>query len=163
MKRTLRMSAVAVAGGSAATLAAALVFQHWGGLAPCELCYWQRYPYWGAIPLAIAGAMLPGRAGARCLAGAALCLATTAGIGGFHVGVEQHWWQGTSACGTSQGPAASLEELRARLLAAPLVRCDQPAWTLAGLSMAAYNMLIATALGLTAGWTALKRWKGDPA
>jgi disulfide bond formation protein DsbB len=163
MKRTLRMSAVAVAGGSAATLAAALVFQHWGGLEPCELCYWQRYPYWGAIPLAIAGAMLPGRAGALCLAGAALCLATTAGIGGFHVGVEQHWWQGTSACGTSQGPAASLEELRARLLAAPLVRCDQPAWTLAGLSMAAYNMLIATALGLTAGWTALKRWKGDPA
>jgi len=162
MKRTLRMSAVAVAGGSAATLAAALVFQHWGGLAPCELCYWQRYPYWGAIPLAIVGAMLPGRAGALCLAGAALCLATTAGIGGFHVGVEQHWWQGTSACGTSQGPAASLEELRARLLAAPLVRCDQPAWTLAGLSMAAYNMLIATALGLTAGWTALKRWKGDP-
>ena len=163
MKRTLRMSAVAVAGGSAATLAAALVFQHWGGLAPCELCYWQRYPYWGAIPLAIVGAMLPGRAGALCLAGATLCLATTAGIGGFHVGVEQHWWQGTSACGTSQGPAASLEELRARLLAASLVRCDQPAWTLAGLSMAAYNMLIATALGLTAGWTALKRWKGDPA
>jgi disulfide bond formation protein DsbB len=161
MGSNLRMQAAAVAVGSAATLGAALAFQHLGGLAPCELCYWQRYPYWGAIPLAILGTVLPGRAGALCLAGAAICLATTAGIGGFHVGVEQHWWQGTSACGSAQGPAASLEELRARLLAAPIVRCDSPAWTLAGLSMAAYNMLIATALGLTAGWTALKRWKGD--
>jgi disulfide bond formation protein DsbB len=146
MGSNLRMQAAAGAVGSAATLGAALAFQHLGGLAPCELCYWQRYPYWGAIPLAILGTVLPGRAGALCLAGAAICLATTAGIGGFHVGVEQHWWQGTSACGSAQGPAASLEELRARL---------------AGLSMAAYNMLIAAALGLTAGWTALKRWKGD--
>ena len=163
MEPHLRMAAAVVAAGSAATLGAALAFQHWGGLAPCELCYWQRYPYWGAIPLAILGALLPGRAGALCLAGAALCLAATAGIGGFHVGVEQHWWQGTTACGSSQGPTASLEELRARLLAAPIVRCDAPAWTLGGLSMAAYNMSIATCLCLAAAWTALKRWKDEQA
>jgi len=148
--------AIFAALGSAATLGSALAFQHWGGLAPCELCYWQRYPYWGAIPLAMLGAVLRGRAAALCLAGAALCLAVTAGVGAFHVGVELKWWQGTAACGSTLGPAASLEELRARLLAAPIVRCDSPAWTLFGLSMAAYNMVTATGLAAVAG---LAAWK----
>ena len=147
----------AVAAGAAATLAGALAFQHIGGLAPCELCYLQRYPYWGAIPLAAAAAFAPGRLAAALLAGACLCLLATAGVAAFHVGVEQHWWQGLASCGGTQGPAANLDELRARLLAAPIVRCDEPAWTLAGLSMAAYNFLIAAGLAGLAAFAAFRR------
>jgi disulfide bond formation protein DsbB len=40
----VRTLAAAVALGSAAVLGTALAFQHLGGLAPCVLCYWQRYP-----------------------------------------------------------------------------------------------------------------------
>lgn len=147
----------AVAAGAAATLCAALAFQHIGGLAPCELCYWQRYPYWGAIALAAAAAFVPGRPAAWLLAAACLCLLGTAGVAAFHVGVEQHWWQGLAACGGSQAPAANLDELRARLLAAPVVRCDEPAWTLAGLSMAAYNFFVAAALAGLAAFAAFRR------
>jgi disulfide bond formation protein DsbB len=157
-----RLAAAAVTLGSAAVLGAALAFQHLGGLAPCVLCYWQRYPYWAAIPLAAAAAIVvprDRRIGAALLGLAAAALATTAAIAAFHVGVEQKWWEGTAACGGTQGPAASLEELRARLLAAPVVRCDEPAWTLFGVSMAGYNFIIASVLAAFAGTATAKVFK----
>jgi disulfide bond formation protein DsbB len=159
---TIRLPAAAVALGSAAVLGAALAFQHLGGLAPCVLCYWQRYPYWAAIPLAAAAAFLvprDRRTGAVLLGLSAVALAVTAAIAAFHVGVELKWWEGTAACGGTQGPAGSLEELRARLLAAPVVRCDEPAWTLFGVSMAGYNFLAATALATLAGSGAAKSFR----
>ncbi len=159
-----RTLAALVALGGAAVLGAALAFQHIGGLAPCVLCYWQRYPYWAAIPLAAAAALAMGinrRLAAALLALAAACLVVDAGIAAFHVGVEFKWWEGTSECGGTRPPSGSLEELRARLLAAPVVRCDEPAWTLFGLSMAGYNFFAALGLALLAAIAALRARDGD--
>ncbi|MBL8806935.1 MAG: disulfide bond formation protein B [Rhodospirillales bacterium] len=150
-----RLAAFAVAAGAALVLGGALAFQHIGGLAPCVLCYWQRYPYWAAIPLALAAALAAPRSprAAAVLFGlAAAFLLADAGIAAFHVGVEQKWWQGTAECGGTRPASGSLEELRARLLAAPIVRCDEPAWSLFGISMAGYNFLAALALAALAAW-----------
>lgn len=152
-----RPTAALVTLAGAAILGAALAFQHLGGLAPCELCYWQRYPFWVAIP---AGALAYAVPGARpyLLALAGLALAIGAGIAVFHVGVEQHWWQGTQACG-GHAPAGSIEELRARLLAAPVVRCDAPQGTLLGVTMAGYNVVLSGGLALLALSGAWRAWK----
>ncbi|MBL8838789.1 MAG: disulfide bond formation protein B, partial [Alphaproteobacteria bacterium] len=45
-----------IAAASAAVLGTALGSQFIGGLRPCELCHWQRYPYVATILLGIAGA-----------------------------------------------------------------------------------------------------------
>src|SRR5690606_37216698 len=84
-------------------LAAAFAFQHLGGLAPCILCIWQRYPYAIAIGLGALAFALAGRPGvARALiALAGLVLLADAAIAAFHVGVEQGWWQGTAGCGST--------------------------------------------------------------
>ncbi len=73
-----------------------------------------------------------------------------AGLAAFHVGVEQHWWAGTAECGANFGPAGSVEELRRRLLAQAVVRCDEVAWSLFGISMAGYNFLLSLALAVFA-------------
>jgi disulfide bond formation protein DsbB len=142
----------------AAILGTALAFQHLGGLAPCELCHWQRYPFWVAIPSGAAAFAIPAlRPYLLALAGVALAIG--AGVAVFHVGVEQHWWQGTAACGSALPPAGSLEELRARLLAAPVVRCDEPQWALLGVTMAGYNVMLSgglAALALAGAWRAWK-------
>lgn len=142
-----------VALASVAVLGTALASQYIGGLRPCELCYWQRYPYWATIALGVAGVALA-RMNARLAAGlaalAGLVFLAGAGIAFFHVGVEQHWWAGTSACGATGGPITSLEDLRRQLEAAPIVRCDEPAWTMLGISMAGYNMLGSLALAAIA-------------
>jgi len=134
---------------SAAVLASALAFQYIGELRPCVLCIYQRYPYVAAIALGVAALALRGRRPrAVPLALTTLVFLVGAGIAAFHVGVEQHWWQGTTACGGTIGGDGSLADLKARLLAAPVVRCDEVPWSFLGVSMAGYNVLLS--LGLAA-------------
>ena len=79
-------------------LASVFAFQYWGGLQPCVLCIYQRYPYGIAIALsltALALAARPEGAGVsrRFVQTCALVFAAGFAIAVFHVGVEQHWWQ----------------------------------------------------------------------
>jgi disulfide bond formation protein DsbB len=90
----------------------------------------------------------------------------SAGIAGFHVGVEQHWWEGLEACGAGGVDAgANFDDLKAAILAAPLVRCDEVPWSLFGISLAGYNFLASAALGLFAFavGTKLARTERSPA
>jgi len=141
--------------GASATLGAAYVFQYGFDYAPCDLCYTQRYPYMAVI--ALCGIAVLGEAGVlkisesiliTIVAIASALLFWDAGIAVYHVGVEQGWWQGPTACSAALQLSGTLEEQMAQLMAAPLVRCDVPAWTLFGISMAGYNILIALGLGL---------------
>ena len=150
---SLRMAALMVLAASAAILLGAFAFQYIGGLQPCILCWWQRYPYMGAIVLSLAAAAIAPTQPplARVLLGlSAVVFLVGAGIAVFHVGVEQHWWAGTAECGANFGPAGSVDELRRRLLAQNVVRCDDIAWSLFGISMAGYNFLLSLALAVFA-------------
>ncbi len=149
---TRRMLIALAAGGSAALLAGAFAFQHLGGLAPCELCLWQRWPHAAAI--AIGAAALALGMGALAWAGAAAALAT-AGIGAYHTGVERKWWDGPAACSGGDMGTLTTDQLFDRIMAAPLVRCDEVPWDMLGLSMASWNALIA--LALAALWIAAAR------
>jgi disulfide bond formation protein DsbB len=140
------------AGGSLALLLGAFGFQHLGGLAPCKLCLWQRWPHAAAIAIGAVAMLLPGRA--LPLLGALAAL-TTAGIGLYHTGVERGWWPGPTTC--TSGPIGNLtpQELMDQIMAAPLVRCDDVPWEMLGLSMASWNALVS--LGLALIWLAAAR------
>lgn len=138
---------------SLGVLAMALAWQYVGGVEPCILCIYQRWPYVAVAALAAAGLALDRRPAARAaiigLCGVALLIG--AGIAGFHVGVEQHWWAGTDGCGVDPLAAGnSIDALRAQLLAEPVVPCDVVTWSLFGISMAGYNFVISLGLGATA-------------
>ena len=134
--------------GSAAALAAAYAFQYIGGMAPCHLCLWQRYPHRVAVVIGLFALFLPKLRSLPYLG--ALAALTTAAIAAYHTGVERHWWQGPSTC--TSGPIANLspKDLLAQIQAAPVVQCDQVAWAMGGLSMASWNML--ASLVLVALW-----------
>jgi disulfide bond formation protein DsbB len=135
-------------GLSFAALCVAWLAQYAGGLAPCELCYLQRYGYWAAIALGIATITQNGHPRRRgvMLAVTSLALLAVAGIALFHVGVEHKWWEGTSACVGVSTVGQTTEQMTEAILNAPLVRCDTPAFLLFGISMAGYNMIYAIAL-----------------
>jgi disulfide bond formation protein DsbB len=134
--------------GALAALCVAWLAQYGFGLAPCELCYWQRYGYWAVIAIGIVTILQPARSAQRrvllWLLGLA-CLGVAA-IALFHVGVEQKWWQGFTSCTGQLGAGLSTDDFLNAIENAPIVRCDEPAWTLFGVSMAGYNMLYALAL-----------------
>jgi disulfide bond formation protein DsbB len=140
--------------GPAALLGGAFAFQHLGGLYPCELCIWQRWPHAAALILASAVLLLPRTARRGALALAALAVLVSAGIAVFHVGVEQGWWEGLSTC---SAPAAVNGNFLETVLAAPVVQCDKVAWSLAGLSMAGYNALLSLLIAGGSLWLLRKR------
>jgi len=134
--------------GSGALLLGAYYFQYVVKLPPCELCYWQRYPHMVAIAAgvgAFAAYRYPSLALVLVLI-AITALIATAAVGLYHVGVEYRWWQGPQACAANIPSGLSTEQLKRYLFGAKMVRCDETAWSLWGLSMAAWNSMISAAL-----------------
>ena len=152
---TRRHIALFAAAGSAGLLLAALAFEHLGGMAPCPLCIWQRWPHLaavvaGGLALAVPGAVVP-------LMGAGAAL-TTAGIGAYHTGVERQWWEGPQACaGPADIGALTPEQLLEQIMAAPVVRCDEVPWEMFGLSMASWNAIASLGLAGLWLWAVLRR------
>ena len=149
---TLPARQIGLAAGVASLLllAAALGFQYGGGLAPCPLCIWQRWPHAAAAVLGILILVGPPRPLAAL---GALAMLIGAGIGLYHVGIEQSWWQGPASCVAPDIADIPPDELLDRILAAPVVRCDEIAWSFLGLSMAAWNALASFVLAI-AWWRA---------
>lgn len=136
--------------GSAALLGGAYYFQYVMGLAPCEMCWWQRYPHMVAIAaglLSVAALGHPRIAMWFALI-AITALLVTAGIGVFHAGVEYKFWAGPQACTGGVPSGLSVEQLKKYLLGAKMIRCDQPAWVMWGVSMAGWNAILSGGLAL---------------
>ncbi|MEO0343526.1 MAG: disulfide bond formation protein B [Pseudomonadota bacterium] len=142
--------------GSGLLLLGAFLFEYAGGLAPCKLCIWQRYPHGTGFALGMIALILPHL---LIYVAGALSAAVTAAIGLYHVGVEQGWWEGPSSCSSGDISGLSAEELLEQILNAPMVRCDEIPWSLLGLSMAGWNAVISAVLCLIwiiAIWRELK-------
>jgi disulfide bond formation protein DsbB len=166
MRRTDRSPAIMLFIGSSALLAGAYGFQYFGDLQPCVLCLYQRVPHAVVLVLApVAMIAAPRRAAAWAIGGAGLAVLVGAGIAGFHVGVEQHWWQGTAECGATVA-GDTVAALRAQLLTQPVVRCDEVPWSLFNVSMAGYNLAFSAALAIFAFrncWAMARESGGDGA
>ena len=130
-------------------LGGALYSQYLGGLHPCEMCYWQRWPHEAAIALALLAFAITSRpAASRLMVNlAGIFIAVSGAIGLFHAGVEYGWWEGLTTC--ARGPTAgSTEDLLAAIVSAPVVRCDQAQWTLGGVSLAGFNAIFSFAAAI---------------
>ena len=138
--------ALAIILASAAALAFAYISQYGFGLDPCALCFYQRKPYFVNIALGAAAFLAAGKYPRVALTLLALCglsFLTGAGIAGFHAGVEYKWWKGLESCANFALPkGASIEELKEFVMSRDVVRCDVPAFSLFGISMAGYNFLL---------------------
>ena len=125
-------------------LGGALFSQYVGGLWPCEMCWWQRYPHAAAILVAgLAFAFTADSPRARALTAlAAAAIAISGGIGVYHAGVEAHVFKGFTACSTMASGGASAADMLEQIMKVPLIQCDQVQWRFAGLSLAAWNAII---------------------
>jgi disulfide bond formation protein DsbB len=142
MALTTKRFAGAVLVASVVVLGSALLSQYWGGLTPCELCLLERWPWWVAIAIAAASWLTGDRLAPQIPAFLlAIVFLVGAGLGFYHVGVEQHWFAGPTACTAGSASATSVDALRAQLLGKQAVMCDEVQWSLFGVSMAGWNMI----------------------
>ncbi|MFL6720521.1 MAG: disulfide bond formation protein B [Sphingomonas sp.] len=127
----------------AALLGGALGSQYLGGLHPCEMCYWQRWPHAAAILLAAMAFTAPApsfRARSLTLL-AALAITISGAIGVYHAGVEAKIFEGFTQC-TVLSRSSSTAELLQQITHAPLVRCDEVQFRFLGLSLAGWNAIL---------------------
>ena len=127
-----------------ALLGGALGSQYLGGLHPCEMCYWQRWPHAAAIilaALAFIGPAESSRSRALTLL-AALAIAISGSIGVYHAGVEAKIFEGFTTCTSLVKPGGSTADLLKQITHAPLIRCDQVQYRFLGISLAGWNAIL---------------------
>lgn len=144
--------------GSVALFGGALMFQYVGGLAPCHLCLIQRWPHRIAILLGLLALALPDRARQLLAWAGAATMTVSAGLGLYHAGVEQKWWEGPTTCTSGDISGVATGDLLDQIMNAPVVHCDQIAWSMWGISMAGWNGILS--LGLAALWLAAALRRG---
>lgn len=153
-----RTAPLILLGLSAAVVGTALLAQYWGGLRPCELCLYERWPYYAVTALAAAAFVIGRRGVSRAaLVLAAPIFAAGAALAFYHVGVEQHWFAGPTACTATMLKADSVEALRQQLLATPTVRCDEIQWSVFGLDPLVDGNLLASLVLILISWRLASR------
>lgn len=147
---------------AAAALAVAYGSQYWGGLPPCPLCLWQRWPYWAAIGIGLVALALPVRLVPAALAALAVLFLGNGGIAALHAGVEWGFWPSpVPECVIEAGaPAGSADDLLRTLRPLPAIPCDEAAIRVLGLSMAGWNAVYALAVGVLLAAAAWRSRRG---
>lgn len=144
----------------AALLGGAYASEIWGGLVPCEMCWWQRYPHMAALAFALA-ALLAGRLpdrGRSFVWLAAVAIAVSGGLGIYHAGVELDLWEGATQCSQTATGGSAADALD-KIMAQPLVRCDEVQWAdpVLNISLAGWNAILSLISALVILWLSLKR------
>ena len=126
-----------------ALLGGALGSQSLGGLYPCDMCYWQRWPHAAAILFALLAFTGPADSprSVNLTLLAALAIAISGVIGVYHAGVEAKIFEGFTTC-TSMNKGLSTAELLKQISRAPLVRCDEVQFGFLGISLAGWNAIL---------------------
>ncbi|MFN2260010.1 MAG: disulfide bond formation protein B [Parasphingopyxis sp.] len=135
-------------------LAGALVSQYLGGLYPCEMCHWQRWPHYAAVPVALLAILIrDGAIGRGLLLLAGLLIMASGAIGVFHAGVEYGWWEGITGCAMTANSGDFFQDI----MATPVIACDRPQWTLAGISLAGFNAIFSFLAAITILWLTIRK------
>ena len=120
------------------------------GYTPCELCLAERYAYYAGAPLAGLAAFLASRsahgAARAVIALIALIFLANAALAFYHVGVEQRWWPGPTACTGALKGAIDVNDLMKSLNSERVVSCDVVQLRILGLSLAGWDAVISAAL-----------------
>lgn len=121
------------------------------GYAPCKLCLLQRWPYYLGLPVGVAGLLAHRRQllglGNVLIVVFALIFVIGMGIAIYHAGAEWKFWPGPTDCGGRIGAMpADIGDLRKSLSTARVVRCDEAALRILGLSFAGWNVLVSAAV-----------------
>ena len=151
-----RTLALLAATGAGIALAVAWLAQAWIGLAPCELCLVERWPYRIVIALSLLAMVLPHGIARTLLWIAVLVVLADVAIAVVHVGVEQHAWPSPlPGCTAPAFQGGSVAEMLKSMPMRPAKPCDSPSFLIPGLplSMAVMNLVFGVAFAalLSAG------------
>lgn len=112
------------------------------GFEPCELCIYQRIPYYLLIVVGIAGFIAHQNKYLAYLI--SLIFFFAAILAGYHTGIERAWFAPSATCnpGFKMPKDVSVEEILEALYEAPVATCTKPAFKIFGFSMTEWNLFL---------------------
>jgi disulfide bond formation protein DsbB len=145
------------------TMAAVYFVQYVMLLAPCPLCLEQRMAFYVSIPLAALlwlGASYGASKKVLVLGFVVIAgfMLWNTGLSTYHAGVEWKWWQGPTDCSGPIDKIGSVTNMLNQLQRISLVRCDEAAIRILGISLSGYDALVSLFLAVTAAWGAKAAW-----
>ncbi|MEI7711143.1 MAG: disulfide bond formation protein B [Rhodospirillales bacterium] len=133
---------------AAGALGLAFASEWWGGLVPCTLCLWERWPYRIAIGLGLLVAIAPRSLLRPTILLLVLTILAASVLAAVHTGVEFHWWPSPfPACAAPKFAGATIAERLKSMPLMPAKPCDEPTYLIpfVPVSMAAMNFLFSLA------------------
>ena len=127
---------------SLTTIISVYVIEFFFKIPPCELCVYQRIPYFVILILSVF--VLKFKKLKFKFPLIFLCLFSTSMISLFHSLVERGIVQYQSSCTSSSKDFENIDQLRSFLEDAPLVKCDEITFSMFGFSFANINFLLST-------------------
>ncbi|MFT7087160.1 MAG: disulfide bond formation protein DsbB [Rickettsiales bacterium] len=135
---------------SVSALLGAYVSQYFFNLQPCELCLWQRKPFFVVIAISAIFLFIPFLRKYQNFAVkmGIMLLLVNAAIAFYHAGVEKKYFKGLSSCSGSAQIPTNLNELIISLAKAPIVSCGDPQFIFLNISMAGWNFIYCALLAI---------------
>lgn len=135
---------------AAVTILGALAFEYVGGYKPCPLCLEERWAYYAAMPLLFAALTFHSmdwrRIAQAIFVLVALAFLANAVVGVYHAGAEWKFWPGPETCTGTPTVGSDAGSLLSRLQTVHVIRCDEAALRILGISLAGWNAVISFAL-----------------
>ena len=131
------------------------------GVKPCHLCLIGRIPHYIGIPVAALALIanresVSPRIGRAMLALLAIVFLVGTGIAVYHSGVEFGIFAGPTDCTGTIEKAADIQDFLKQLQTVKVIRCDEVAMRIFGLSLASWNAVISLGLAVVAAMGAAK-------
>jgi disulfide bond formation protein DsbB len=142
--------------GSLATIGGAWFIELVLGIKPCHLCLIGRIPHYVGIAVGLAAvwANMPSRPkwlGRSALALLAAVFLVGTGIAAYHSGVEFGIFTGPTDCTGALEKPVAIQDFLKQLQTVKVIRCDEVAMRIFGLSLASWNAVISLGLAGIAG------------
>jgi disulfide bond formation protein DsbB len=146
-----------------ATMGGFFFFEYVLGYPPCPLCLDQRMAFYVSVPLAALLWLGASHGAARKVLLLGFLVITglmlwNTGLSAYHAGVEWKLWAGPQDCSGPLNSLGSAGGMLENLQSIRVVRCDEAAWRLFGISLAGYDVLVSLFLAAVAAFGAKAAW-----
>ena len=128
---------------SSSILISAYVLELFFNHPPCNLCEYQRVPYFLLLLISFVSVRIKKN---QLKFIALICFSLSFIISGFHSLVERKLVKFNIGCTSTGSDIDNIEDLRNFLEQTPLIKCDEISFSIIGLSLANLNFVISTLL-----------------
>ena len=125
----------------------ALIIQYWLGVEPCQLCFYQRIPYFLAIPL-IVKILFFKKYEKITLFILFLIFITSAVLAFYHFGIEQGFFSESFVCKAEDLSGTLSKEQLLEQLNKNSISCKDVSFRVLGLSLATINTILSIILSV---------------